>query len=379
MVITSMGYNFENGKDYWAMPYINKAKELKLIDGTEFNTYRRIITREEASKIIVNALATLEPLPSNAHILKFVTEVPDYSMIAIQYKNYALSAYSTGLITGDQRGYFNPKNNLSRAEAAAVIMRLIDNSLRKPIDIDEKLSNTLPELLKTDEEVWGRTNIRSLTSLAEYDLKDSNLYFTDEPHFKNLLPKEILNHDINRQIHDLVKVLIDDNHFVLACYTPKSVTSIDGHVSPSITHVLFSKTYGYAYNDVSFFTYRFFDEIPYRLADDFNNKNLSNNTSISLSLNKLWWDLNEDGGIYNPSKDGWSKPYYEIKLKKSCLAVFGVETGSKIYQYVYGIYMDERLNKLNDNSTRFKTKVIDNIQVDFHNYGAQLNFHFTFK
>lgn len=377
MVICSLGYNYENGKDYWAMPYIEKAKELKLIDGTEFNTYRRAITREEAAKVIVNALATKEQLPSEEQINKYITKVPDYIMIGSTYKKAALYAYATGLITGNESGAFSPKNNLSRAEAATVIMRLLDASLRKPIDIDEQLSNILPELLKTDEELWGREDIQQRTSLSEYDLKDGNLYFKDEPNFKDLLPKQTLNPNINRQIHDLVKVLIDDNHFTQACYTTESKPDLDGYVGPSLTHILFSKSFAYAENNNAFFTFRFADVRPFSITS-INNK-FSDKSSITLSVKKLWWDLNDDGSLYNASKQGWSNPYYTGKLKKSCMAVFGIDTGNKIYQYVHSVYIDARTNYLNSTDKRYKTTTIDNVQIDFYNNAAQLNFYFTFK
>jgi hypothetical protein len=378
MVVCSLGYNYENGKEYWAIAYIDKAKELKLIDGTEFNTYRRAITREEAAKVIVNALATKEQLPSEEQINKYITKVPDYAKIGVNYKKVALYAYATGLITGNESGAFNPKNNLSRAEAATIIMRLLDASLRKPIDIDEQLSNTLPELLKTDEEVWGRTDIRSLFSIGESDLKDGKIYFSNEPSFVNVLPKETLNPDINRQIHDLIKVLIDDNHFVRATYVRESKPDVEGNILPSIAHVMFAKDYNFALNGNSFFSYGFADKIPYKLNDDYKNKGLSNNASIQLTIDNLWWYFKEDGSRYNAPRDGWSNPYYVEKLKKSCMAVFGVETGNKVYKYVHSVYTDERI-MLATQDTRFKTTTIDNMQVDFFNYGTRLNFYFTMK
>jgi hypothetical protein len=372
MVVCALGYSFENGLDYWALPYINKAKDLKLIDGTEFNTYRRAITREEAAKVIVNALATLEELPKDEQINKYITKVPDYSKIGTSYKKVALHAYATGLITGDPKGAFNPKNNLSRAEAATVIMRLLDASLRKPINIDEQLSNTLPELLKSDEEVWGRENIRDFTSLEEYDLKDGKLYYKNEPDWKNVLPKEILNPDINRQIHDVIKVLMDDEVYVRSFYRPGD------EQLKSQTSVLLSKDSGYAYNGVAFFAYGFADEKPYRLSDSFPNKALSNNATIQLEINNLWWYYNEDGSEYNPIQKGWSVPYYAEKLKKSCMALFGSDIGNKVYKYVHGIYMDERL-MMNSQNQHFRTEIIDNIQIDYYNNGAELHFYFTIK
>ncbi|HYE10847.1 MAG TPA: S-layer homology domain-containing protein [Patescibacteria group bacterium] len=367
MVISALGNNFENGKDYWASPYINKAIELKLIDSNEFNTYRRAITREEAAKLIVQALATLEELPSAEVINKYKSVVSDYAKISEKYKQHALTAYATGMITGDPKGNFKPTDNLSRAEAATVIMRLLDKSLRKPIPVQEEETTVLPELMRSDEEVWGQENIGTMTSMKEYEVKNGKLYFTHEPYYRDLLPKVKLNPNINQQVHDLVKVLISKDHFVDAFYSSESAPDIGGYRIPSSVVVSYSKSRAYAENDVTFFNYVILDDRP-----------TSDGQQIRLLLNRLWWEEKEDGSLYRPSKEGWSVPFYAYKLKKSIIVVFGEKYSEEIYEYIHSIYIDERTNQ-STSTSRNKTKTIGNVKIDFYNEAARLYFYFTIK
>jgi hypothetical protein len=367
MVVSALGNSYENGKDYWASPYINKAIELKLIDSNEFNTYRRAITRQEAAKVIVQALATLEQLPSAEEINKYKSVVPDYAKISEKYTQHALIAYATGMITGDPKGNFKPTDNLSRAEAATVIMRLLDKSLRKPIPVQEEETTKLPELLKSDEEVWGQENIGTLTSLREYEVKNGKLYFSYKDYFENVLAKENLNPNINQQLHDLVKVLISENHYVKAFYSPESIPDLYGYRTPSSAVVSYSKDEGYADNNVSFFNYIFCDDRPFE-----------DGQQIRLTINRLWWERKEDGSLFRPFKEGWSVPYYADKLKKSVVAIFGQKYGTQVFEYIHGIYIDERINQ-DPHVRRDKTKTIGSVKIDFHNEASTLYFYFTIK
>jgi len=48
MTVTALGHtNIQNGDGYWASTYIDKAKELNLVQDGEFTGYTRAITRYE--------------------------------------------------------------------------------------------------------------------------------------------------------------------------------------------------------------------------------------------------------------------------------------------------------------------------------------------
>ena len=127
MVVTSLGHTLENGSFYWASTFIDKAKELGLVKEGEFATYERPITRAEMACMIVRALQ--EEYPDNLDEYKSL--ITDYDTIADIYQDYIVKAYAKGIITGYQDGSFKPEQNATRAEAAAMIVRMIDGEQRK--------------------------------------------------------------------------------------------------------------------------------------------------------------------------------------------------------------------------------------------------------
>jgi hypothetical protein len=348
MVICALGNNFENGKDNWASPFINKAIELKLIDNNEFNTYRRSITREEAAKIIIQALATTEKLPSVEQINKYISRVPDYTKITDKYKHHALYAYATGMITGDPKSNFNPKDNLTRAEAATVIMRLLDKSIRKPIPAEDIVDGILPEPLKSDEEVWGRAGITERTSYGLYTLKDGKILFQEPPTLIDYELDNKLNPNIREQVYKATKVLMDDKHYVETRYANNDKTR---------AFVGFSRSSAFASNDSYLFSYMFFEKETYNARADWNNKNFSDNIYLTLDLYSLWTEFD---------KNSWSTPFYETKLNRSLKAIFGELEGQQIYNYVYGMYLDKRNNPEKYVNKNF-TKAFTTVKIDFPN------------
>ena len=151
MTLRSMGYKVEEGSRYWAEPYINLAKELKLIDEKESIDYKKEILREEAAKIIVKAALKEEEAPIPNHTSYAKLRIPDYYTIGDEYKQEVLYAYSMGLITGIGDRSFMPKETLTRGEGSTIVMRYLDKSLRKPLRPDES------ETVMITNELYNKT------------------------------------------------------------------------------------------------------------------------------------------------------------------------------------------------------------------------------
>jgi hypothetical protein len=286
-------------------------------------------------------------------------KIKDYSKVATNYKRYVLYAYAIGLITGDNKGYFNPKSNLSRAEAATIIMRLLDKSIRKPILTNDEITVELSELLKTDEQVWGREDIFNLTLAGAYTVKDGSISFSEEDRYTDYILDDKLNPDISKQIYQATKVLIDDDHYVLTTYSPDKPTRV---------HVALAKASQYAFNSSFFFHYIFYEKEPYNAKVDSKEPKFSDNVYITLSLNDLWWDFDTNT---------WSTPFYETKLNHSLIAIFGDTEGEEIYNYIYGAYLDKR-NNPNKYINKNFTKKFSTVKIDFANDdGTTLNFYFS--
>lgn len=135
MVVRSMGYAPGEDTKYWAQNYIDIAIGQKLISQNEYSDYKRPITREEAARIIVKATLLKEEFPYNDpynspdNLVR--SKIKDYSAIKDMNKQYVLQSYEIGLIRGSE-GYFRPAGTLTRAEAATIMIRYLNDGSRVP-------------------------------------------------------------------------------------------------------------------------------------------------------------------------------------------------------------------------------------------------------
>ena len=85
------------------------------------------ITREQMATIIARYVqSTGKALPTITYpvTLRDMNAVSDWARDGVELMR------TTGIIAGDERGYFNPRGLATRAQAATVFMRLREASLR---------------------------------------------------------------------------------------------------------------------------------------------------------------------------------------------------------------------------------------------------------
>ncbi|WDV45688.1 S-layer homology domain-containing protein [Clostridiaceae bacterium M8S5] len=144
IVITSLNHDIQKYDGYWALGYINKAIELKLIDESEFEAYNVPITRGQMAKIIVKCI----DIPENEDFSVYSKIIPDYNSINNSYKDYVLSAFASGIITGYPSGEFKENENATRAQSCIIINRMLDKNLRKVPNIPNNILTQYPKLEK---------------------------------------------------------------------------------------------------------------------------------------------------------------------------------------------------------------------------------------
>lgn len=118
------------GEPYYK-PYFDKAKEIGLMkeaDYDELPQYEgRTMPRELAVQVVDRALALMGEQVAADHGLEY--KFNDYKIINDTNKEAVLKAYQLGIIKGSN-GSFHPKDPLTRAEAAVLITKLMDKSMR---------------------------------------------------------------------------------------------------------------------------------------------------------------------------------------------------------------------------------------------------------
>lgn len=134
MVVRAAGFEPGNASQYWAQNYIDQAISLGFLNQGDFTDYRSTINREEMSMIIVRALDYLEGTIAFSDLDQVNDVVLDASDFTPEYENYIQKTYKLGIITGYPDHTFKPQGVLTRAEASAVLIRLIQASERIAFD-----------------------------------------------------------------------------------------------------------------------------------------------------------------------------------------------------------------------------------------------------
>ncbi len=105
----------------WYETYLKTALALGYVDGlsdTEFGP-NMLVNREQATKMVVTALEGKQSGVSGS--LNF----NDTSLVATWAKDYVLKGVSTGVVEGYPDGSFKPKQNMTRAEAVTLALKLM--------------------------------------------------------------------------------------------------------------------------------------------------------------------------------------------------------------------------------------------------------------
>lgn len=115
----SSGYTSEFSdvaKDSWYYTYVSCAYEKEIVQGVAKDLFGSgvRISRQDAAVMICRALG-IETETVNE------TAFPDFENISAYAQNAVYTLYEMGVIDGDDDGYFNPKNNITRAEVSKIL------------------------------------------------------------------------------------------------------------------------------------------------------------------------------------------------------------------------------------------------------------------
>lgn len=123
---------FDSGdSDNWYDSYVNFAY-IKGITNVAYPNYNAAATRAQFAEILANSIDSID-----LEAINLVDDgtIPDVNMDA-DYADAVYLLYRAGVLTGsDSNGTFYPNSTITRAEAAAIITRIVDPSLRKSIEL----------------------------------------------------------------------------------------------------------------------------------------------------------------------------------------------------------------------------------------------------
>ena len=115
--------------DDWYAAYVSAAYKAGFVNGYEDGSFKpnANVTRQELAKMICKAADYIGMASASKDKFSYADE-SEISTWAIEYVQ---KAYELGLMSGDEKGRFNPNLNATRAEMSAVICRLTDAGAKK--------------------------------------------------------------------------------------------------------------------------------------------------------------------------------------------------------------------------------------------------------
>lgn len=152
LIVSAMGHNVQNGIGYWASTYISKAIEEEYINPADdfivkgstaddpYGGYKKPITRADMALITARALDTMVNKDEYRDPLVISSLIKDYGNIPNKKKSSVVKCYDLGVLSGFPDGEFKPHAILTRAEACAVIRRIIDGQSRKRVVVPTVLN-----------------------------------------------------------------------------------------------------------------------------------------------------------------------------------------------------------------------------------------------
>jgi len=134
----------------WYQPYVDYAAANGIVS-LPCDHLNKPVTRGEAAHIFAKAIGS-EGIVINESTRRY-SDVRDEDM---PYYDSIYALYRYGIMIGDNTGCFKPDASISRAEAAAVVVRLADELSRVEGEISLRWNVTLPVLMYHDFDVESR-------------------------------------------------------------------------------------------------------------------------------------------------------------------------------------------------------------------------------
>lgn len=129
LVVSAFGVIDNNAKaDYtdvdkqsWMYPYIAAATDMKIVFGYDGGCFEpdKIITREEMAVMLYRAIGAKLTSSAEKEIIDGAS-ISDWSIKEVQ------ALYNSQIVSGDEKGYFHPQENATRAQSAKIVVNAME-------------------------------------------------------------------------------------------------------------------------------------------------------------------------------------------------------------------------------------------------------------
>ncbi|MGI6014650.1 MAG: S-layer homology domain-containing protein, partial [Oscillospiraceae bacterium] len=147
---------YQTNSAKWYTQYVRYLEANAVFTWPSDTNFAAATTREEFAGLLANTLPATELQEINTVENKAIPDLYDSP-----YYDEVYLLYRAGVLAGNKSGKFMPEKNLSRAESAAIVSRMIDSSLRQRF--------TLRTNWVTMYAADGRTRLVAESEIAAYE------------------------------------------------------------------------------------------------------------------------------------------------------------------------------------------------------------------
>lgn len=126
----------------WYKPYAEKAIEVGIVPDGMFDssTWKKPISRQKMAVISIKVATALGEDMNVENREALTKKFSDYDSICQYCKEYVINAVGKGIVGGYPDGTFKPEGSATRAEAAAMLVRVIDAAQRLAVGNTDDLT-----------------------------------------------------------------------------------------------------------------------------------------------------------------------------------------------------------------------------------------------
>jgi len=167
---------------HWATNIIKSAETNSLLESGEFAqaTWGQPINRQEMAKIMARAMQYVRKEALAENTSAYTVSITDFAKTPENYRNYVAQVYAKGIVNGYPDGTFGGSRQATRAEAATMVVRLIDPSHRLTITaVDNPVSTGITFNPAVDLAADGRMKMAKAEEYMMKTIQSLKFYFED--------------------------------------------------------------------------------------------------------------------------------------------------------------------------------------------------------
>lgn len=375
----------------WNKGIMDKALSLNIITKNLYNKPNEPIKRKEVALILSKLIEKAELKDEfitgkDLDYDRFKYLLYDTTKLSQEYRESIYKLFEYQLIVGTTNNkhqvFYNPESNLTRAEVAAVIERLIEPNKR--LNKYAEFPKRKDYFAKYDDGDIGHNyelNQYFSAHWATPDIKNERFIYSSEELGKrteNYIVSENLIPNLNKIVWDLSRVLIKESEYDFVSNEIWGLQSTKGIPYEPRVYIQKSIDERSTYTSANNWSYMFWEKPLMAGYDEIGYDNF-----LWIRVGRLANGYYKYTPTSYTELNGLIDYEYVNMFRASLIAIFGEKDGHEIFEYIFSEYVAERSNpniKYGPNNAKYKYKTVGKYKISYmYGENSSLHFYFSFK